>query len=156
MNLENGFQTISYETMENKDLSEVLLMEAASFSTPWSKAMFIEEMENPFAYSITVKQKETPKHLILGFFCFRNIRDESELFKICVHPQHRRLGIGKKMMRYYMEFCYSRDIKTFYLEVEAFNQAAIHLYQLFSYQPSGIRKKFYQNTCDALLMVKKG
>jgi ribosomal-protein-alanine N-acetyltransferase len=155
MNLENGFQTMSYEKMESNDLPEVLFMEAASSLNPWSKAMFIEEMQNPFAHCFITKRKEASKHLVMGFICFRMVGDESELFKICVHPQYRQLGIGKNMMQFYIDFCYKAEIKDYYLEVNASNQAAIHLYQMFSYQPVGTRKKFYQSKFDALLMVKK-
>jgi ribosomal-protein-alanine N-acetyltransferase len=80
---------------------------------------------------------------------------ESELLKIAVHPHWRRLGIGKKMMQSYIDFCSRGGIRTFYLEVNSSNQSAIDLYQSFSYQSFGRRKKFYQGKFDALLMMKK-
>ena len=90
----------------------------------------------------------------MGFICFRNVTEESELFKICVHSDYRRFGVGKRLMEFYVEFSRRRGIKTFHLEVHSSNQPAIHLYQLFSYQSSGMRKKFYQGKFDALLMTK--
>ena len=141
--------------MENKDLDEVLGMEASSFPNPWSKNMFIEEMKNPFAYCFIIKMKGISKPVVMGFICFRNIGDESELLNICVHSQYRQMGIGKKFMQFYIGFCRKMKIKTFYLEVNVSNQPAVHLYHLFSYQSLGMRKKFYQGKFDALLMVKK-
>src|SRR4030042_4109036 len=129
--------------METKDLDEVLDMEASSSLNPWSKNMFIEEMKNPFAYCFIIKMKGISKPEVMGFICFRNIGDESELLNICVHPQYRQMGIGKKLMQFYIGFCGKRKIKTFYLEVNALNQPAIHLYHLFFYQSLGMRKKFY-------------
>ena len=141
--------------METKDLDEVLDMEASSSLNPWSKNMFIEEMKNPFAFCFIIKIRGMLNHPAIGYICFRNIEDESELLNICVHPQYRQMGIGKKLMQFYIGFCRKMKIKTFYLEVNALNQSAVHLYRHFSYQSLGMRRKFYQGKFDALLMTKK-
>ncbi len=146
---------LTIEKMETKDLDEVLEMEGSFPSNPWSKNMFIEEMKNPFAFCFIIKMNEIPKHQVMGFICFRNIGDESELLNIFVHPQYRQMGIGKKLIQFYIGFCEKTKIKRFYLEVNVSNRPAIHLYHLFSYQSLGMRKKFYQGKIDALLMVKK-
>ena len=143
------------QKMDEKDLDEVVTVANSSISNPWSKDMFIEEMLNPLSHCFIVKMKWASKHPLMGFICFRNIEDESELLNICVHPQYRQLGIGKKLMQFYIGICSKMKIKTFYLEVDSSNQSAIHLYQLLSYQIVGIRKKFYRGKFDALLMVKK-
>jgi len=143
------------QKMDEKDLDEVVTIANSSISNPWSKDMFIEEMLNPLSHCFIVKMKWASKHPLMGFICFRNIEDESELLNICVHPQYRQLGIGKKLMQFYIGICSKMKIKTFYLEVDSSNQSAIHLYQLLSYQIVGIRKKFYRGKFDALLMVKK-
>lgn len=141
--------------MDVVDLDEVLSIEASSSLSPWSKEMFTEELMNPLAHCFIIEHEGTPRQQIIGFICFRNIGDESELLNIVVHPQYRQAGIGKKLMEFYVDFCTQRQIKKFYLEVNASNPSAIHLYQLFSYQPVGVRKKFYRGECDALLMVKR-
>jgi ribosomal-protein-alanine N-acetyltransferase len=140
--------------MNTKDLNEVVAIATSSTSNPWSRNMFLKEMMNPLAYCFIYGRKG-PKQPSIGFICFRNVGDESELLNIGVHPQFRQMGIGKKLMRFYISFCYEMRIRTFYLEVESLNQPAIHLYQLFSYQFQGIRKKFYRGEFDALLMVKR-
>jgi [ribosomal protein S18]-alanine N-acetyltransferase len=143
------------QKMDEKDLDEVVAIATLSISNPWSKEMFIEEMLNPLSHCFIVKMKWASKHPLIGFICFRNIENESELLNICVHPQYRQLGIGKKLMQFYIGLCSKMKIRTFYLEVDSSNQSAIHLYQLLSYQIVGIRKKFYRGKLDALLMVKK-
>jgi ribosomal-protein-alanine N-acetyltransferase len=136
------------------DLDEVLSIEIYGSLTPWSKNMFLEELQNPLAYCFVMEMEEGPKQPVIGFICFRNVADESELLNICVHPAYRHSGIGKKLMEFYIDFSSRRGSKSFYLEVHSSNQTAIHLYQLFSYQSSGIRKKLYQDKVDALLMTK--
>jgi ribosomal-protein-alanine N-acetyltransferase len=141
--------------MDIKDLDEVLSIALSSSLDHWSKEMFIGEMRNPFSHCFITKIREMPNHPVLGFICFRNIEDESELLNICVHPQHRQSGIGKRLMQFYIGFSTRKKTKTFYLEVNSSNLPAINLYQSFSYQWFGIRKKFYQAIFDAILMVKK-
>jgi len=102
-----------------------------------------------------VRREDGCKQPVIGFICFRNITEESELLNICVHPDYRQLGVGKRLMQFYVDFSSRRGIRTFYLEVNASNQSAIHLYQSFSYQSSGMKKNFYKGKFDALLMMKK-
>lgn len=141
--------------MDIKDLDEVLSIEASGSLAPWSKNMFLGEMRNASAFCFVIKKEDGSEQPVMGFICFRNTAEESELLKICVHPDHRRLGVGKKLMKFYIDFSGLRGIKTFYLEVYPSNHSAIHLYRLFSYQPSGMRRKFYQGKFDALLMTKR-
>jgi len=137
------------------DLEEVFSIETSDSLAPWSKKMFLDEMQHPFSYCFVVRGKDRFKHPVVGFICFRNVTEESELLKICVHPDYRQLGIGKKLMQFYIDFGRERGVRNFYLEVNSSNQPAIHLYQSFSYNPSGTRKKFYQGKFDALLMMRQ-
>jgi ribosomal-protein-alanine N-acetyltransferase len=143
------------QKMDMKDLDEVLSIETSGSVAPWSRNMFVDEMRNAFAFCFVVKKEDLPTQPVVGFISFRNMAEESELLKICVHPDYRGRGIGKKLMKFYMDFSREMGIKTFYLEVYSSNHPAIYLYQLFSYRPSGMRKKFYQGKFDALLMTKK-
>jgi ribosomal-protein-alanine N-acetyltransferase len=147
--------TSGIQKMEPEHLDEVLLIETSSSLTPWSKEMFLEELRNPLARSFIYRVDEPQGHPLAGFICFRSVGEESELLNLCVHPLYRRKGIGRKLMQFYMEFGRAKQIKTFYLEVQVSNPPAIRLYQGFSYQPEGTRKKFYQGKFDALVMVRR-
>jgi ribosomal-protein-alanine N-acetyltransferase len=148
-------ERFAIQKMNLQDLDEVLSVETSTSLTPWSPNMFIEEMQNPFAYCFVMKRENGSKPSVIGFICFRNVTEESELVNIGVHPHYRQKGLGRKLMQFYIDFCNPLRIKTFYLEVNASNQAAIHLYQCFSYQSFGMRKNFYQGKFNALLMKKE-
>jgi ribosomal-protein-alanine N-acetyltransferase len=148
-------EEVAIKNMDMEDLNQVLSIEASSSLCPWSKKMFVEELRNPFSFCFVMWDGRPVEHQIMGFICFRNVSEESELLNITVHPQHRRCGIGKRLMEFYINFCRNRQVKSFHLEVNTANATAIHLYKLFSYQPAGVRKKFYQGKFDALLMVRK-
>jgi ribosomal-protein-alanine N-acetyltransferase len=143
------------QKMDIQDLDEVFSIEAASSQAPWSKNSFAEEIQNPFAHCFVIRGGNESGQHVIGFICFRNVIEESELLEIAVHPDYRKMGIGKKLMQFYIDFSRRKGIQTFYLEVNASNQSAIQLYQAFTYQFLGVKKKFYQGKSDALLMRKR-
>ena len=151
MNLES----FTIRKMDPRDLETVVSLSATPPSNPWSKQMFIEEMQHPNASCYVMTSGEPLTASPVGFICFRNVGDESDLLNIGVHPESRGCGIGKKLMAFYVGECRQRGVKTLYLEVDPRNLPAIRLYLSQSYRENGVRKKFYQGKFDALLMVKK-
>jgi ribosomal-protein-alanine N-acetyltransferase len=145
---------VTIQKMAIPDLDEVISIESCNPLPVWSKNMFLQEMENPFSYCFVLKIEDRSKQRVIGFVCFRNVAEESDLLNICVHSDYRQLGVGRELMQFYVEFSRRRGIKTFHLEVRSSNHSAIHLYQMFSYQSSGMRKRFYQGKVDALLMTR--
>lgn len=143
------------QKMEIEDLDEVVSI-SSSAPNPWSKNMFLEELKNPFSHCFVVKIGSTDKSPnIIGFISFRNILDESELLNICIHPKYRELGLAKRLMNFYIDYCKKNMVKRLYLEVNIFNRPALNLYQSCSFKQTGIRKKFYNGKFDAIVMAKE-
>jgi [ribosomal protein S18]-alanine N-acetyltransferase len=149
-----NFENLSIAEMDVADLDEIVMIQSDALNH-WSSYMFLEEIRSPISHCFVIREKEEKESKAVGYICFRNIQGESELLNIGVHPQYRNRGIGKKLMAFYIEFCKEKEITSCFLEVSVSNQAAIHLYQNFSFQPFGKREKFYRGEYDALLMVKK-
>jgi len=152
---EEAIGTTRIESMQECDIDEVLLIEAASRQTSWSKQSFVGEMKNPFSFCFILKERNDPRDRTLGFICFRVLGKESELVNFGVHRLHRRKGRGRELMRFYIDFCRKRGVETFYLETGISNRAAIKLYQSLGYDFKGSRSGFYGGREDALLMVRK-
>lgn len=142
------------QEMKIQDLDEVLSIENSVSLTPWSSEIFFKAIRNPLTHCFVIRERESPPLSVIGYICFQNIQDESELHNISVHPFHQRSGVGKRLMQFYLDFCRKKGMKVSYLEVHSLNYSALHLYQSFSYQLCGMRKKFYQGKFDALLMMR--
>ena len=82
------------------------------------------------------------------------IAGEGYVTNIAVLPEHRRLGIGKKILEFVIQK--SKDELEFIsLEVRVSNHAAISLYEKLGFKNVGLRKRFYTNpTEDAIIMTK--
>lgn len=141
--------------MSLEDLPDVLNISASFPLNLWTERMFLEEMANPLSYCFVAKWGSGRDSSVTGFICFRNVGDESELLHLCVHPQHRRQGVGKRLMQFYIDFCIQRGIHSFFLEVDPSNQPALHLYQGLSYKPLKVRKGFYQGRWNGLVMGRE-
>ncbi|MDI6763562.1 MAG: GNAT family N-acetyltransferase [Thermodesulfobacteriota bacterium] len=152
---ENECEKFTIREMELNDVDEVLPIANTSLLNPWSKKMFLEEVALPYSHCFLIRgENDRNKDIPLGFICFRNIGEESELLNICIHPRHRQKGLAKILMEFYIDFCSKKGVKNYYLEVHPLNIPAVHLYRSFDFQPAGKRKNFYQGEYDALLMER--
>lgn len=140
--------------MSESDLEEVVSIDAQSRLTPWSRGSFSQELKNALSHCFILKEANDPSVQTIGFLCFRIIGEESEILGLAVHPQYRRMGHGKQLMRFYLEYCSRSSVKSYSLETNASNQPAICLYRSFSYRVIGVRPRYYLGREDALLMAR--
>lgn len=98
-----------------------------------------------------------PHPSLLGFACLWSIVDEAHITILAVHPDYRRQGLGQGLLVALLRSAWQRELKWATLEVRASNQAALALYQHFSFQEAGRRKRYYQdNGEDALILWRGG
>lgn len=79
----------------------------------------------------------------------------AEILNIFVSKKYRRLGIGKKLMTEVIKTCYEKKIEMLTLEVNINNKYAVKMYKDLGFEVNHIRKKYYNNKEDALLMILK-
>ena len=133
------------------DLPDLLSIESASFVQPWSKTAFLYELSKTIP-SLYVIRRE-PFTPILGYICFWVVADEIQLLNLAVHPDCRRLGLGRFLMNFLLEQAREkRELKVF-LEVRSANQAAIALYNSLGFRVLYRRPGYYTpEKEDALVM----
>lgn len=144
---------IKITTMTEEEIDNLLEIERASFPSPWSKKLFLNELANPNSHIVLAKDETDT---ILGFSCFWIVLDEAHILNIAVHPGYRRQGIAKRLLDYVMEFSIDEGVRCFVLEVRNRNKAAIEFYKGFGFREVGLRKGYYADTGeDAILMELK-
>jgi ribosomal-protein-alanine acetyltransferase len=65
------------------------------------------------------------------------------VYSLAVDPASRGQGIGEKLMREMIEQLRCRDVRRIYLEVEASNTSAIHLYERLGFASIGTLPDYY-------------
>ncbi len=139
------------EPMRLEDLDEVISIEKGSFSTPWSRNMFLEEMENRNSRLIVFKIEG----VIVGYVCFWAVLDEAHLLNIAVQPTKRHQGFGQLMIAEIEALCIKEGLRRVILEVARKNVAARSLYRKCGFHSIGFRKNYYGVTKDDALIMEK-
>ena len=137
-------------TMTLDDLEQMKDILYSDFDNFWSYNVLKQELENKNTTYIVAKENDE----IIGFAGLSTCLDEATLNNIVVKKSHRNRGIGGELLESLIEFCSELRMKTFTLEVDTENEAAIHLYEKFGFKNLGIRKKYYNNSRDAFIMTK--
>jgi ribosomal-protein-alanine N-acetyltransferase len=140
--------------MRREDIDQVLVIEKASFPSPWERKAFESELENPNARNIVVKEKKTDKtERVVAYVCFRCVTDEIHIVNIAVLPEYRRRGIGAGLLQAVIAEARQQPCEEIVLEVRATNQSAILFYKKFGFKIVGRLPAYYSESGeDALLM----
>ncbi|MGI8744129.1 MAG: GNAT family N-acetyltransferase [Bryobacteraceae bacterium] len=88
---------------------------------------------------------------IAAFLVSRELADrEREILNIAVHPEFRRLGLAKKLIRSEIE----RYPGDHFLEVRESNIPAKLLYQKLGFQQVGVRPQYYENPTEPGIVMR--
>ena len=79
----------------------------------------------------------------------------AEILNLFVIDEYRGQGIGTLLMNEIINICLTENIEMLTLEVNVNNKYAIQMYEDLGFIVGSIRKKYYNNKEDALLMIKE-
>ena len=91
----------------------------------------------------------------VGFALFNvaNADSFAHLLKIIIDPSKRGHGLGEQLLNESLRLLSYRDIRHFYLEVEEGNFSALRLYEKSGFQKIHLKKNFYSNGSNAIVML---
>lgn len=137
--------------MTDAHIDDIHEVEKASFSVPWSKGAFQDELSNPLANYYVGEIDEQ----IIGYMGIWLIADEGHITNIAIDPCKQGKGYGQKLLQETMKQLADKGCKSMTLEVRTSNQAAIGLYEKNGFKIVGRRKNYYTEPKeDALIMWK--
>ncbi|MBW2675077.1 MAG: ribosomal protein S18-alanine N-acetyltransferase [Deltaproteobacteria bacterium] len=140
---------IEIRDMEVDDLNDVLVIERASFPTPWSRGIFLGEAEHPFCHDLVALVEGR----IAGYICFAIVCDEIHLRNLAVHQDWKRRGVASMLLSRMITISSAEEARYSTLEVRRSNGAALELYKRFGFVVEGVRPFYYSDTNeDALIM----
>ncbi len=141
--------------MRAEDLPEVCAIEIASFSTPWSEALFDAELKRPELCFWTVAEdpQAAPGSRLLGYGGFWKAVDEAHFTNLAVRPDQRGAGLGWALLQEILRKAKAEGCLRATLEVRPSNAAARALYEKAGFAGVALRPKYYSDDGeDALLM----
>lgn len=131
------------------DIDAVVVIEHESFSVPWTKDAFKQEIVNDRAHYLVMEEDNK----IIGYGGFWQILDEGHFTNLAITPSYRNKGLGKKLIEAMLNFARTLDIASVTLEVRENNENALRAYKTLGFQIEGKRSRYYTNPVeDAMIM----
>jgi [ribosomal protein S18]-alanine N-acetyltransferase len=145
--------TFEFRNMTVADIDDVFKIETISFSTPWSKEAFYNELtQNRFAKYIVIQYEDE----LVGYCGVWIVVDEAHITNIAILPDFRGKKLGEMLLTKIMDEARKLGATTMTLEVRVTNKVAQNLYRKLGFQNGAVRKKYYtDNLEDALVMWVK-
>lgn len=82
--------------MIRRDMPEVLAIEQLAFPDPWQEDDFIKCLKRRDCIGMVAEDSETG--MVVGFMIYHLPKGKIRLENLAVHPDFRRMGIGRKMI----------------------------------------------------------
>lgn len=160
-------------SMRLEDIPQVVAIDRASFTLPWSPNTYQFEINNRDTSHLVVLEtlnsslppatgwqallrrfyKPPATGELIGYGGCWLIAGEAHISTIAVRPDHRGQGLGELLLVSMLRRAIALEGEYSVLEVRATNTNAQALYHKYEYQVVGQRKGYYRdNNEDALLM----
>ena len=141
---------LTIRDMEEDDLPAVLAIEQISFSTPYSKEYFLNEIYKKHALLKVALFEGT----VIGYLCADYENHEAQILNLAIDLDFRRRGAATRLMTQAMRNLKKKGCVFVYLVVRASNTGAQKFYERFGFKVEAIRKKYYPDPDeDALQMM---
>ncbi|HTP66769.1 MAG TPA: ribosomal protein S18-alanine N-acetyltransferase [Geobacteraceae bacterium] len=147
--MKDYFPDFVVRPMTENDLEAILAIECDSFSRPWSRNNFLDELKSDHSFPMVAVDHEGA---IIGYIMPMLYLDEGHILDVAVRRDRRGKGIGRRLVERVLLFCRERGASFVALEVRVSNKAAIALYHQAGFVEKGRRRKYYENSEDAILM----
>lgn len=140
---------ITFRRMQPEDAQQVFELEKQIFKDAWPIDSFLSEIENKkISYPFLMLNEKD----IIGYAVIISVADEIHINNFAVTPGFRRKGYGRKLMQHILDKY--TDHQDAFLEVRPSNVAAIALYEKFNFKQIYLRKAYYADGEDALIMQR--
>lgn len=138
--------------MRRADLDAVVEIERRTFAQPWTARLFLRELRLPFSKIVVARSSGAGAGGVVGYICRWLKAGEVEIQNVAVHPDWRRRSIARSLVENVLTEAAENGAERAILEARYHNQPAIRLYRSLGFVEAGIRRRYYADGEDALLM----
>jgi ribosomal-protein-alanine N-acetyltransferase len=139
------------EPLGHADIDDVLALEEAAFTNPWTRAMYLAELDNG-GVSFCFLARDAERRAV-GFCSFWRVLDELHINNLAVLPEFRRTGIGSQLLAFVLNKGVELGARRATLEVRRSNDPARLLYERFGFSVAGVRIDYYSKPVEDALVL---
>ncbi|MFI3251613.1 MAG: ribosomal protein S18-alanine N-acetyltransferase [bacterium] len=134
----------------SNDIDAIVALEYECFNSPLTKDFITQEITvNPLSYYLCYEENGVVKGCI-GLW----LTDIGTILNVAVTKDSRGKGIGSKLIEETINVFNEHKIFQISLDVRVSNERAIALYKKYKFQEAIIRKAYYENQEDAIVMIR--
>lgn len=151
---QNGAIQLRVATLD--DLDAIANIEEGSFPDPWSRTGLASLLQMPPHRTWVALCPSSDRHLeVDGFLSIRLQSPEAEILRLAVRSEARRRGIGARLLHDAIGASRKAGVSVIYLEVRSENEPALALYRSHGFRLSTVRRHYYSNGADALVLRRE-
>lgn len=149
--VENSTDVQFSRLTDESAVDDVVALEAASFTNPWSKDALLWEMRNSDVTRVYVARDDEAR--LIAFCACWVIFDEVHINTMAVAANRRREGIATGLLQYVLADARAAGARKATLEVRQSNQAAIRLYESLGFEVVARRPGYYTKPEEDALIL---
>lgn len=142
---------VSIDAATEADLDALAEVHRLSFRNAWTTEMFAQELRQPsLSRTFVVRLDESP---VAGFCVCWYVDDEVHINTLAIHPEHRRQGLARLMLRHVLRDGATRGATRATLDVRVSNGAALALYRGLGFTVAATRRDYYSNPVESAYIL---
>lgn len=148
---------ITIDRLVKEDIDQVLAIERASFSQPWSRNLFLAEFRNrPTSLMLAALESGDVARTVLGYIVCWVFVDELHILDLATRQDMRRHGIAKELVRAALRTGYEWGSRKAFLEVRESNRPALRLYEKLGFERTQVREEYYDLPVENAIVMMLG
>jgi [ribosomal protein S18]-alanine N-acetyltransferase len=128
--------------LSEKALDEVIALDRASFSRPWTPAMFLTAVRSVHEFHLYALRR-AGQSALAGFLCNGLAADTLQIATIAIRADLRRQGLGAMLIHFALNEAARVGAREATLDVRVSNLAARRLYHRMGFVPVALRPRHY-------------
>lgn len=137
--------------LELKDIEKIVKLEEDIFGESLGYEMLSEEIDNPLIWFRVIEVNNDVIGYIGGYF----FMEDGEILNFLIEEEYQHLGYGTQLFNSIMDEASLIGIKRVTLEVRRSNQKGLNFYKKHNFKEISVRKHYYKNGEDAIVMMKE-
>ena len=130
-------------------IESLLVIDAASFVRPWSRAMYEAALDNPVTRVFLLSVDGAPVAYCLAWL----LPGELHISNVAVLPEFRRRGLARRLLENVLERADAEGASDATLEVRRSNRPALTLYESLGFRTTAVRVDYYQDPVEDALIL---
>ncbi len=142
---------ITIQVLTKEDCERVVEIEEELLEETLGVEMLQAELHNKYAKFYTAKDQ----NLVVGYIGCWIIEGTTDMINFVVDKNYQHKGIGQLLMKRVIDESLKENAKEILLEVREKNIQAINFYKLQGFKEITVRKEYYKNKDNALILRKE-